>query len=133
VFRTKAVAAIVAATALAIPVSAAAATADSARAVASSASGGSSTASPNNIVSARVGEIVKFTQTTACTVACQNTWTWRDGSRLGVRMGSGYTVTRSWPTTGVKTVTVDLSESCVGSGGRLVCHSLSYVYVKVVA
>ena len=72
-------------------------------------------------------------QTTRCTVACQNTWKWCNGSRLGVQIGSGYTVTRSWLPTGVKTVTVDLSESCVESGGRLVCHSLSYVYVNVVA
>ena len=67
-----------------------------------------------------------------CTTACRLTWVWFNGPRLGTKMGEGLSLTYSFNRTGIQTVRLDLSQPCVGSGGRLICHSYDYVFITVV-
>lgn len=85
----------------------------------------------SSVATAHVGEVVTFTSTTPCTVACRLTWTWREGSRLGWRMGEGQTIRYVFTKVDTGIIQLDLSEPCAGSGGRLICHSYAYVYVTL--
>ena len=73
---------------------------------------------------------ITFTSTTPCTVNCRLIWTFLNGTRLGDKIGEGESVQMAFPTPGVKTVQLDLSELCVGTT-RLTCDSFAYVTVNV--
>jgi hypothetical protein len=73
---------------------------------------------------------ITFTSTTPCTTACRLTWKFLNGTRLGDQLGEGVSVQTSFPTPGVKTVELRLTELCVGTS-RLVCDSVAYVSVVV--
>src|SRR6478735_2130583 len=77
-----------------------------------------------------VGEPITFTSTTPCTAACRLIWTFVSGTRLGVALGEGASVTMSFATPGLKTVQLRLTETCVGTT-RLVCDSSALVSVDV--
>src|SRR5947199_10441692 len=69
---------------------------------------------------------ITFTSTTPCTVNCRLIWTYLNGTRLGDKIGEGVSVSMAFPTPGLKTVELDLSELCVGTS-RLVCDSITTV------
>ena len=77
-----------------------------------------------------VGAPITFTSTNPCTVACRLIWTYRNGTRLGVALGEGTSVTPSFSTPGLKTVELRLTETCVGTT-RLVCSSVAVVSIDV--
>jgi len=77
-----------------------------------------------------VGQPITFTSTNPCTVACRLIWTYLNGTRLGVALGEGTSVTTSLSTHGLKTVELSLTETCVGTT-RLVCSSVAVVSVDV--
>jgi hypothetical protein len=79
-----------------------------------------------------VGSPITFTSTTPCTVACRLIWKYLSGTRLGVQMGEGVSVQRTFSTPGLKTVQLDMSERCVGTS-RLTCDSFAHVSVNVEA
>src|SRR3954451_6842162 len=79
-----------------------------------------------------VGEPITFTSTTPCTVACRLIWTFLNGTRLGDALGEGTSVTTSFATPGLKTVELQLKETCVGTT-QLVCTSVALVSVDVQA
>src|SRR3954453_15450106 len=79
-----------------------------------------------------VGEPITFTSTTPCTVPCRLIWTFLNGTRLGDQIGEGTSVSQAFPTPGLKTVELRLTEQCVGTT-RLVCASTALVSVFVEA
>jgi hypothetical protein len=87
------------------------------------------TASPGPYL---VGAPITFTSTTACTVPCRLIWRYLDGSRLGVQLGEGTSVQKAFDSEGLKTVQLELSETCVGTT-RITCTSVAYVSVFVEA
>ena len=89
------------------------------------------TATPTQAV---VGTPVVFTAGPT-TLPCQLTWRRPDiGIRRfgGVIIGYGPSIQYTFTAPGVYPVTLDLSQTCAGGGGRLVCHSYATVYVTVV-
>jgi hypothetical protein len=96
-----------------------------------------------------LGESVTFTSTGACSQPCGLTWRNPDVglSRFGgAIIGYGPSVKYSWssfpfrsfnggPRVQVSSgrVSLDLTQPCAGSGGRLVCHSFAVVYVSLLA
>src|SRR4051812_24211392 len=51
-----------------------------------------------------VGAPITYTSTTPCTVSCRLIWTYLNGTRLGVKLGEGQSVTTSFSSPGVKSV-----------------------------
>src|SRR5262249_4187076 len=95
--------------------------------------GGATTDTASAIASAgpyAVNVPITFTSTTPCSVPCRLIWTYLNGTRLGDRIGEGQSVQTRFTTPGVKTVELDLSESCVGTT-RLTCDSFAFVTVDV--